>query len=567
MTKRIVLAVLAVALVAVAWQATWAAPRPSAPKESPPAAVLEPAEPAPAPAPKESPAPAPKAAPSGEAPGSDHPHAFEDLKAIYDSADLIVMFQVDSVQGKPEVVPRLTWEVSATLLEVIKGKIEPGKIFVHVESIVRSFDLPKSEMEKKQFVAALKPLADITQRRFQLAGAYAFPGDGKEAQVFRQLAEADATRGSGGEGLSLQVKLAERIYPVDGPKVVEIVLLNSGKESATYVQAPILERDGKLYLTGDGRIRLLDATGHVVPDKGNVVSGQVPPGQTTPALILPLANFKEVVDLARYFNLSAGRYTLSVMLAPPSGKGRVVSNGLTFQVGAINLPEGAPKEAPAAPKETPATADTVPTIGPIPKKEPPKLPDPGSYQPGQVVQGLSGLLRPGKSSYAVGEPIEVEFRLVNRGPRAMAVDARLERGFTLSVKPVGDSPEPLFVRQIIPWTADTQGLAPQRAYLREGSFWGQMVNLNMLKSRDEIAPPTPEEIAAGKDLSYERFGQTLFGFPKAGTYQVSATYKVPRPKAPADNPGAAPPTDWWFGELVTNPITIQVVEPAAPRMP
>jgi hypothetical protein len=149
----------------------------------------------------------------------------------------------------------------------------------------------------------------------------------------------------------------------------------------------------------------------------------------------------------------------------------------------------------------------------------------------------------------------------------MAVDARLERGFTLSVKPVGESPEPLFIRQVIPWPADTQGIPSQRAYLREGSFWGQVVNLNMLKSRDEVPPPTPEEIATGKDLSYERFGQTLFGFPKGGTYQVTATYKVPRPKPPADSPNAAPPTDWWFGELVTNPITIQVVEPTAPRMP
>jgi hypothetical protein len=527
---------------------------------------LEPAEAVPAPAPKESPAPGPKAASSGEA-AKDRPHAFEDLKAIYDSADLIVMFEVDAVQAKPDVVPRLSWEVGSTLLEVIKGKIEPGKILVHVESIVRSFDVARSEMEKKQFVAALKPLADITQRRFQLVGAYAFPGDGKEAQVFRQLADADATRGSGGEGLSLQVKVAERVYPVDGPKVIEIVLLNTGKESATYVQAPIIERDGKLYLTGDGRIRLLDATGHAVPDKGNVVIGQVPPGQSTPALILPQANFKEVVDMARYFNLSAGRYTLSVMLAPPSGKGRVVSNGLTFQVGAVNLPEAAPKEPPVPPKEVPAAVETVPPIGPPVKKEPPKLPDPGSYQPGQVVQGLAGLLRPGKSSYAVGDPIEVEFRLVNRGPRTMAVDARLERGFTLSVKAVGESPEPLFIRQVIPWPADTQGIPSQRAYLREGSFWGQVVNLNMLKSRDEIAAPTPEEIATGKDLSYERFGQTLFGFPRGGTYQVTATYKVPRPKPPADNPGAAPPTDWWFGELVTNPITIQVVEPSAPRMP
>jgi hypothetical protein len=151
MTKRILVAALAVALVAVVCQATWAAPRPAAPKEAAPDLSLEPAEPAPAPAPaaKQSPAPAPSPAPKAAAPGeapkaADRPRGFEDLKAIYDSADLIVMFEVDGVQAKPDLVPRLSWEVASTLMEVIKGKTEPGKISVHVESVVRSFDTPRS---------------------------------------------------------------------------------------------------------------------------------------------------------------------------------------------------------------------------------------------------------------------------------------------------------------------------------------------------------------------------------------------------------------------------------------
>jgi hypothetical protein len=573
---------LALALALGAAQASWAAesvpPSPkaaSAAEAAPPPAARETV---PAPTPKEAPA-APKtpARPPADAPeapppkATDRPHAFEDLKAIYDAADLIVMFEVAGVQARTEVSTPLPWEVSATLMEVIKGKTEPGKIFVHVESTSKVFDLTRTELAKKQFVAALRPLADITQRRFQVVGVYAFPADGKEAQVFRQLAEADATRGSGGEGLQLQVRLivghTDKVFPVDSAKPVEIILTNTGKESATYLQAPIVERDGKLYLTGEGRFRLLDASGRAVPDKGTVLTGQVPPGQPTPALVLPQANFKETVDLAKHYNLSAGRYTLAVMLAPPTGKGRIVSNGLSFQVGAVNLPEAAPtKETPAAvaPQPAPASGNTVPAP---PAKEAPKLPEPASYQPGQMVLGLAGLLRPNKSTYTLGEPIDLEFRLISRGQRTMAIDARLERTFTLAVKPVGESPEPLVIRQIIAWPADAQGLPTQRAYLREGAFWGQTLNLNMIKSREEIAAPTPEEIASGKDLSYERYGQTLFGFPKAGVYQVTATYKVPKPKPPADNPGAAPPTDWWFGELVTNPITIQVVEPPQPRLP
>jgi hypothetical protein len=440
----------------------------------------------------------------------------------------------------------------------------------HFHTCDSEFNLPASqaievckEIVKKQFIGAIKPLSDAAQRRFQLVGGVAFPAASKEAEVFRQLAEADATRGSGGEGLQLQIRLMEKVFSLDGPKPVELLLTNLGKDSATYLQQPIMERDGKLYLTGEGRIRLLDASGRAVPDKANIVTGQVPPGAATPALVLPQATFKEMVDLSKYYKLSEGRYMLAFMLATPTGRGRIASNGLSFQVGAVNLPEAAapPKEAPAAPTPAahPPSTVSAPAIGPA-VKEAPKLPDPASYQAGQAVSGLAGLLKPTKAQFGLGEPIEVEFRLLNRGQRTMAIDARLERAFTLVVKPLGDSAEPLVVRQVISWPADAPGLPNQRAYLREGSFWGQMLNLNMLKSREEVAAPTPEEIAAGKDLSYERFGQTLFGFPKPGVYQVTATYKVARPKPAEGTAGAAPPSDWWFGELTTNTITIQVGE-------
>ena len=68
----------------------------------------------------------------------------------------------------------------------------------------------------------------------------------------------------------------------------------------------------------------------------------------TPALVLPKASFVETVDLSKYYELSEGRYTLMVSLATPDGRGRVSSNGFSFQVGAVNLP-AAKADLPGAP--------------------------------------------------------------------------------------------------------------------------------------------------------------------------------------------------------------------------
>jgi len=493
--------------------------------------------------------PAPAAADANQA----KRRSFEDLKAIYDGTDLIIQFQVEAVQARTQVSQALPWEVEATLVGVLRGTLTPGKINVHVESIVRNFDLQRAELVGKQFVAAVRPMSDATPRRFQLVGGRAFLADSPEAEVFRQLADADATRGSGGNDLKLEVKPLTPVFPVDGAKQIEVLLTNLGKDSATYLQQPLGERDGKLYFTGEGRIRILDASGRALAPKDTLVAGQVPPGQPTPALILPQANFKEIVDLDKYFTLSAGRYTLVVYLAPPSGRGRIVSNGLTFQVGAVNLPDTSPP--PAEP--TPPT----PAVPEGPAVATPTIPDPATYEPGQTVSGLAGLLRPAQTKYNVGDPVRVEFRLVNRSPRSMAIDTRLERTLTFQVRPLANSPELSTVRQVIIWPADGTERPEQRAYLREGSFWGQTLNLNAPKSSDDTPAATPKEVATEKDFPYERFGQTLFVFSKAGFYEVTATYKVPRP-APSEA-GAAPPTDWWFGELTTNSIIIQIVDPSA----
>jgi len=485
------------------------------------------------------------------------PVSVEDLKALYQSAEWVVYFEVESVEANPTAAPRLVWEVKGLLLETLKGILLPGRISIHTESIVRSFDVPRSDLPGRRFVAPVKRLSPEVERRFRLAGAYAFGAESAEARALRQLADTEAERGAGGENLHLTIRPLQQVFPVTGAKLIELRLTNEGEDSATYLQVPIAERNGDLYLAGQGAIRIRDLSGRVIADKGNVITGQVPPPPPTPALILSKASFVETIDLDKFYKLSAGRYTLVLILATPSGSGRIPSGGLSFQVGAVNLPPlekpesvGLPpaREGPPGPSEAP--------------KEKVDLPEPTAYTPGKVVSGLAGLLQPTKTQYALGEPVIVSLRLINTGARSAVVDTRLERTLTIQVTPLKGSPAPLFIRQVIPWPADTDGPPETRAYLREGAFWGQTVDLNTLagKSLDDYPAPTSEEIAARKGLNYERFGRNLFGFPKPGVYRIKAIYRAERPRHPQPDAGTGEPSNWWSGELETNPITIQIAE-------
>jgi hypothetical protein len=353
------------------------------------------------------------------------------------------------------------------------------------------------------------------------------------------------------------------VFPVVGPKTLEVRLTNTGADSATYRQAPLTEQDGKLYLPGQGMLRIRDTLGRIIPDKGNVLQNQVPP-QSVPALIMPRAGFVETVDLSKYFDLPEGRYTLLLALTTPDGRGRIASNGFSFQVGAASTAEREPtppepvrpvEPVPAAQFETPAPAPAVKPAGPA-------IPDPAAYRPGKASLGLAGLLRPRKAQFALGDPVEVELRLINDGPRTLTVDTRLERTLMVRVVPVAGSPDSRTERQLINWPPSSP-MPEERAYLREGAFWGQTINLNVLPLRpqEEFQWPTAEEAAAGKNLTYERFGRILFGFTRPGIYNISASYTVARPKGPEGQLGPDSPTrDWWFGDLQTNTITIQIVE-------
>jgi hypothetical protein len=479
----------------------------------------------------------------------------EDLKALVESADLIVQFRIDSAD-RTGADPNLVWEAAGPVQEVLKGTLEAGKISVHVDSFVRSFDRAGSELAGREYVAALKPLGIPGSRRFRIDGRYALAADGDEAQAVRAVAQGSSRpRAAGRPDLRLTVRPEERVFLPSGPKMLEVRLTNDGPEPASYVQAPLVEHDGKLYLPGAGAVLVRDASGSIVPHRGNVLAGQAPPrsAKPRPAIVFPKTSFTETIDLSKYYDLPLGRYTLLVSLGDPEGRGRIVSNGTSFQVGAVDLPEtlSAP---PVRPSPAPPAERSLPAL----------LPDPNQYKPGEPRAGLAVLLRPERPVFEVGKPVHLEVRLLNTSERTVTVDVRLERTLTFQVTPVAASPPPTSLRNAILWPPDAPAMPDARAYLRGGAFWGRTIDINWYFGKQEKDLPRREDVAAGKDLSYERFGHMLFAFNQPGTYRIRATYRVTRPPPLKDAPAEAAPVNlaWWVGDADSNPVLIRIAEPS-----
>ncbi len=492
-------------------------------------------------------------APSEAAP-TRPPRTPEQIERLLETAPMVVHVKVDSVEANATVDPRLAWEVRGPVLEVLKGELLPGPISIHVESVVRAFDQPREALPRTEYVAALAPLGDPAERRFQLAGPHAFPADGTEARMLRGLVDRAEPVGTGGEGLRLVIQPEEKVFAPGGAKKLQLRLTNEGDASATYIQAPVAVRGEKLYLPGRGGLRIRDADGTLVPDRGNVLTGQAPPPPPTPALILPKASFVEVIDLDTYYELAPGRYTAVLILATPNGLGTIPSNGLSIQVGAVDLPPPVP--LPPAIEAALLPADPEP-----PEVSITQVPPPASYRPGDASGGLAALLRPEQSTFELGMPVEVEFRLINVGPRTVKIDARLERTLTFHVTPVRGSPRPSPVRNVVTWPETTE-IPAAHAYLREGDFWGRLLDLNILYGRElaSLKGPSLTEVRSGKDLPYARYGPILYGFDEPGLYKIIATYDAGPIRPPE---GGSPDPGWWTGDVRSNPILIQIVEAPA----
>ncbi len=502
----------------------------------------------------------------------------QELRLLYSKADLIVQFEVASSRTTT-LDPKLVWEVTGPVLAVLKGDLGPGAISVHVASIVRAFDRPGSDLRGKQYVAGLEPLSAAGRRHYKLVADRAFAAEGPDAVALRHLAEKDAAGNR--PGLELEVRPMQPVFLPRGPKVIAVRLANNTDDTVTYLEAPIIERDGKLYLPGGGSLWVRDQGGNVVPDTGDVHSGEAPqpPGaRPEPSVIFSKTSFTKTIDLSKYYDLDPGRYTVHVSLASPGQGGRVSAEPVPIQVGAVNL---APPPEPTGPvaRTTPASAE-------------PALPGTGFYSPGEARSGLAAMLRPTKPSFELGEPVTVEFRLVNASDRTIAVDVRLERTLTFEVTPVGESPPPRSLRNTILWPADEPGLPETRAHLRGLAFWGRLVDVNWYHGKGEKDLPRPGEIEAGKDFTYERFGRMLFDFHEPGVYRIQARYEVQRPKPPrvpapaAEVPPAATekavegptgpktpepstrlPLDmrWWVGEVESNPVLVRITPPTGRR--
>lgn len=473
--------------------------------------------------------------------------AVKKLRKITKDAPLVVLGKIKSLKADPTISQRLAWELTAQVVEVLKGKLTAKEITIHVESPVSSFDMSRAKIPGNTFLMPIKQLRPAASAgtgpgvgsRFQLSAERVFLQGTKEEKTVRKMIAGKFMDPSAAK-LKLTIQATEKVFTIGKPVLIKVRLANEGASSAIYLQSPIMEHRGVLYLMAKSSLSIRDGKGRSVPDKGTVVFG-VPPSPS-PAIILSGADHALTVDLGKYFEMGReGEYVMSLALPSPYALSIVRSNKLTFRV--------TPRLASTNPRTKTAKAVQRATI----KRAVPE------YKPGRVVGGLCGLLKPTKEIFRVGQPVLIEFRLLNATKPVLNIDTRLERTLTLFVREKKGSFPVRGVRQIIGWPLDAAGKHIPLAWLVRDAFWGRTLNINSLYGIDAAAlePPSSEAITGKGPFSYETFGKTLFGFENPGRYEVMATYSCRR------QAGDSTP-NLWTGTLTTNTISVTIVGKSAP---
>jgi len=486
------------------------------------------------------------AAPNASAQGLGRRFDFAELKQMVDDAGLLV-------RGKALAEPvskgageeGLAWRIPFEILEVVKGQQEARTLDVYVESPFRDLNCARKQIPGKEYVLPLVPLAEDEQGGFRLVHEVGFAAGSPEADKLIEIAKGKVTSQT---VIPLRLRLSATGAPYESgkPAPVQAVLENLSDEAITYAQAPLDIRYPDLYLIGEGDLVVSDGRGNAVPRKEALHVGVDPPPPALPVVIAPKGKFERELDLTTYTDLGRpGVYRVTLALAGPDGKEVLRSNTVGMQI----IP---PLSAPVEPVEpiAPTSADAL------------RIPSPGAYQPGKTENGLAGLLRPVSAEFEVGQPINLELRLINRSDRTMEVDTRLERMLLVEVQEQGDSPGARPLLQHHDWPADADDAKAYRyAHLRPAAFWGKLINVNSLYGRDaaSLMAGGSAAISGAVEPAYETHGMTLFSFDKPGVYKIRATYQV-KPRG-----GTGPRV--WAGKLATNPVFVRVVPQGATPPP
>ena len=484
--------------------------------------------------------------------------SLDEFKSIVGSAKAVVvaqaMAQPASQGAEGATGAGLAWQVPFRVVRVVRGECKEETIQVHLASPFADLGMARHDVSGVEFVLPLEPLEKLGEGHFGLIRSAGFATNTAEAAKMLELAEGkapaaavepaatgpEAAPPAAGGSLRVRITPVNPPFQVGKPALVRVTIENAGAEAIMYDATPLEIRDGGLYLSGRGTIKVIDGRGNPAPAKDTLHVGEA---TQMPLVIRGERDYEKELDLGRYFDLSApGNYMVRLQLDGPEAGDLLQSNATSVQVIA------------AAAEPRPAAQPADEPQGPLAVR----VPSPEAYRPGEPANGLSLLLKPVKAEYAVGEPILMEIRVINVGDVPVTLDARLERTLLVSVQEQAGSPA---VRQIFQRPAEDEPAAPGAfypyAYLRRLGFWGKVVNVNSWYGRDASSL-----VEGGNDksqqASYERDGMTLFSFDEPGTYKVQATYSI-KPRG-----GEGPKV--WQGKTVSNPVFIQVVKPDT-RMP
>lgn len=505
-------------------------------------------------------------------------YSFDELEKMASDAELVLHVKAGAPTEVVDGERGLDYQIPCEVLQVVKGRLAAKEITLRLGSTATALQTMRREVAGKQYILPVVAL-EGHEGVYRLVDRAGFEADSAEGRKLVEIVSGEPER-------QIVTPLRMSVDPLGTPiefgepARIRIRLENPSDERAVYEQAPLEVRDGKLLISGGGLIRIVDSSGVEVTPKAGYVAGRDQTEALRPAVIDGGEALQIDVDLGEFFDFPReGIYGVNVALATPGGE--LLRNTVPLQLrSAADGRRGGPGRAAL----TGQSGDLV-------------VPSPEVYVPGQPMNGLNMLLKPVKSEFRVGEPIEVEIRLTNideQGTRPIHVDVRLERCLMLQVTAQGDSPVvPPFVQRItwndktdeanagrnektdtkvnqpVTWNEKSSeagadqpvtrnekrseaGSDQPYAMLRTGSFWGKTVNMNSLHGVDTtellVSRVDPNKLESSQ-ISYERYGMTLFSFDKPGVYRIDATYFAqPRPEG----------RRVWAGKLTSNHIFIRV---------
>ncbi len=212
--------------------------------------------------------------------------SLSELKQMVADSTLLVRARAAErpvAEGRDEA--GLAWRVPFEVLDVLQGEFGGDVLQLHVKSPIEELNCSRRAMKDREYVLPLVEYAGGATH-FRLTAEVGFEAGSAEAGRLIEIASGTAPAEEV-TSLKLRVEPARPPYQVGEPAPVRVVIENPSEQTFTYDQAPLVQRDGALYVAGGGKLEVADSRGNRVTASDALKSGVSPPPPASPVSIGP----------------------------------------------------------------------------------------------------------------------------------------------------------------------------------------------------------------------------------------------------------------------------------------